>query len=207
MPDLRPLLAQCPVVAILRGIAPCEIDAIGDALVEAGIAILEVPLNSPAPFESIRRLAVRHGETALVGAGTVLEAKDVERVAAAGGRLIVSPNFDADVVRAAKSVGLFSLPGVMTPSEGFAALKSGADGLKLFPAESMPPGVFKAWRAVFPPDCLLLAVGGVGVDNLKTYLDAGASGFGIGSSLYKPGRSVAEIVSTAGALVAACRRS
>ncbi len=150
MLDLRAALKQCPIVAILRGVKPDEIDAIGDALVEAGVTIIEVPLNSPQPFESIERLAARHGAHALVGAGTVLEAADVVRVKDAGGRLIVAPNFDAEVVRAAKAAGLVALPGVMTPSEGFAALKAGADGLKLFPAEIIPPAVFKAWRAVFP---------------------------------------------------------
>ena len=201
MLDLRTALKQCPVVAILRGVKPDEIDAIGDALVEAGITIIEVPLNSPEPFESIRRLAARHGERALVGAGTVLDRADVARVAAANGRLIVAPNFDAEVVRAARDAGLSTLPGVMTPSEGFAALKAGADGLKLFPAEILPPSVFTAWRAVFPPDCLMLAVGGVGVDNLVAFRDAGASGFGIGSALYKPGRSAADIGKAARALV------
>ena len=150
--DLRAALSQCPIVAILRGVKPDEIDAIGDALVEAGVTVIEVPLNSPQPFESIRRLAARHGAHALIGAGTVLEAADVARVKEAGGQLIVAPNFDADVVRAAKAAGLAALPGVMTPSEGFAALKAGADGLKLFPAEIIPPAVFKAWRAVFPAD-------------------------------------------------------
>ena len=193
MPDLRTALTQCPIVAILRGVAPDEIDAIGNALVEAGVTVIEVPLNSPSPFESIRRLAARHGTRALIGAGTVLEAADVARVDDAGGKLVVAPNFDADVVRAAKAAGLVSLPGVMTPSEGFAALKAGADGLKLFPAEIIPPAVFKAWRAVFPADTLLLAVGGVGVDNIKSYAEAGASGYGIGSALYKPGRPAAEI--------------
>lgn len=205
MLDLRTALKQCPVVAIMRGVKPDEIDAVGDALVEAGIIIIEVPLNSPNPFESISRLAKRHGAPALIGAGTVLEAADVTRVKDAGGQLIVAPNFDADVVRAAKAAGLVALPGVMTPSEGFAALKAGADGLKLFPAEIIPPAVFKAWRAVFPADCLLLAVGGVGVDNLKTYAGAGASGYGIGSALYKPGRSPAEITPLARALVAAAK--
>src|SRR4249920_2372779 len=157
MPDLRTALSTCPIVAILRGVKPNEIDVIGDALVEAGVVIIEVPLNSPNPFESIRRLAARHGARALVGAGTVLEASDVTRVKEAGGRLIVAPNFDTDVVRAARAAGLAVLPGVMTPSEGFAALKAGADGLKLFPAEIIPPAVFKAWRAVFPADTLLLA--------------------------------------------------
>src|SRR5437016_6282035 len=165
MLDLRAALTQCPIAAILRGVTPDEIDAIGDTLVEAGITIIEVPLNSPQPFESIKRLATRHGERALVGAGTVLESSDVARVKGAGGRLMVAPNFDADVVRTAKAAGLATLPGVMTPSEGFAALKAGADALKLFPAEVIPPAVFKAWRAVFPADTLLLAVGGVGVDN------------------------------------------
>src|SRR4051794_13449905 len=189
MPDLRSALKQCPVVAILRGVQPDEVDAVGDALVEAGITIIEVPLNSPKPFDSIGRLARRHGTRALIGAGTVLETLDIARVKDAGGRLIVAPNFDADVVRATRAAGLVALPGVMTPSEGFAALKAGADGLKLFPAEIIPPAVFKAWRAVFPADCLLLAVGGVGAGNLKTYAEAGASGYGIGSALYRPGRS------------------
>jgi 2-dehydro-3-deoxyphosphogalactonate aldolase len=205
MPDLRTALKQCPVVAILRGVKPDEVDAVGDALVEAGITIIEVPLNSPDPYDSISRLAKRHGARALIGAGTVLEAADVTRVKDAGGELIVAPNFDADIVRAANAAGLVALPGVMTPSEGFAALKAGADGLKLFPAEIIPPAVFKAWRAVFPADCLLLAVGGVGVDNLKTYADAGASGYGIGSALYKPGRSPAEIRPLARALIAVAK--
>ena len=201
MLDLRAALAQCPIVAILRGVTPAEIDRVGDALVEAGVTIIEVPLNSPNPFESIKRLAARHGERALIGAGTVLEPADVARVKEAGGRLMVAPNFDADVVHAAKAAGLATLPGVMTPSEGFAALKAGADGLKLFPAEIIPPAVFKAWRAVFPADTLMLAVGGVGVDNLKSYAEAGASGYGIGSALYKPGRPVGEIGKLARALV------
>ena len=204
MPDLRTALSHCPIVAILRGVRPDEIDAIGDALVEAGVVTIEVPLNSPNPFESIRRLATRHGK-ALIGAGTVLEASDVTRVKEAGGRLIVAPNFDTDVVRAAKAAGLAALPGDITPSEGFSALRAGADGLKLFPAEIIPPAVFKAWRAVFPADTLLLAVGGVGVDNIRNYADAGASGYGIGSALYKPGRPAAEIGDLARALVAAAK--
>jgi 2-dehydro-3-deoxyphosphogalactonate aldolase len=134
-----------------------------------------------------------------------LEAADVARVKEAGGQLVVAPNFDADVVRAARAAGLASLPGVMTPSEGFAALKAGADGLKLFPAEIIPPAVFKAWRAVFAPDTLLLAVGGVGVDNVRSYAEAGASGYGIGSALYKPGRPAAEIGKLARALFAAAK--
>jgi len=203
--DLGAALSYCPIAAILRGVKPGEIDAIGDALIEAGVTIVEVPLNSPQPFESIKRLATRHGHHALVGAGTVLTAADVARVKEAGGQLVVAPNFDADVVRAAKAAALQTLPGVMTPSEGFAALKAGADGLKLFPAEIIPPAVFKAWRAVFPADTLLLAVGGVGVDNIASYRDAGASGYGIGSALYKPGRPVAEIGKLAKALVNAAK--
>jgi 2-dehydro-3-deoxyphosphogalactonate aldolase len=203
--DLRTALDACSIAAILRGVKPDEIDAIGDALIEAGVVIIEVPLNSPNPFESIKRLAARHGAHALIGTGTVLESADVARVADAGGKLIVAPNFDADVVRAAKAAGLVALPGVMTPSEGFAALKAGADGLKLFPAEIIPPLVFKAWRAVFPADTLMLAVGGVGVDNIATYREAGASGYGIGSALYKPGRPAAEIGKLARALVAASK--
>ena len=205
MPDLRAALTTCPIVAILRGVKPDEIDAIGDALVEAGVTVIEVPLNSPQPFASITRLAARHGARALIGAGTVLQAPDVARVKEAGGQLVVAPNFDADVVGAARAAGLASLPGVMTPSEGFAALKAGADGLKLFPAEIIPPAVFKAWRAVFAPDTLLLAVGGVGVDNVGSYAEAGASGYGIGSALYKPGRPAAEIRKLARALVAAAK--
>jgi len=203
MPDLRAALTTCPIVAILHGVKPDEIDAIGDALVEAGVTVIEVPLNSPQPFASITRLAARHGARALIGAGTVLQAPDVARVKEAGGQLVVAPNFDADVVGAARAAGLASLPGVMTPSEGFAALKAGADGLKLFPAEIIPPAVFKAWRAVFAPDTLLLAVGGVGVDNVRSYAEAGASGYGIGSALYKPGRPAAEIGKLARTLVAA----
>jgi len=205
MLDLRAALKACPIAAILRGVTPDEIDAVGDALVEAGITLIEVPLNSPKPFESIKRLAARHGNRTLVGAGTVLDPADVHAVAACNGRLIVAPNADAAVIAQAKVGGLVALPGVMTPSEGFAALKAGADGLKLFPAEIIPPAVFKAWRAVFPADTLMLAVGGVGVDNLKTYAAAGASGFGIGSALYKPGRPAAEIGTLARALVAAAR--
>jgi 2-dehydro-3-deoxyphosphogalactonate aldolase len=207
MPDLRAALTQCPIVAILRGVKPDEVDAIGDALVEAGIAVIEVPLNSPNAFESIGRLAARHGARALIGAGTVLEPPDVARVAQAGGRLVVAPNFDAAVVHAARAAGLAALPGVMTPSEGFAALQAGADGLKLFPAEIIPPAVFKAWRAVFPADCLMLAVGGVGVDNIGTYAAAGASGYGIGSALYRPGRPAAAIGKLAKELVDALAKA
>jgi 2-dehydro-3-deoxyphosphogalactonate aldolase len=205
MPTLRQALKQCPIVAILRGVKPDEIVAVGDALVEAGITIIEVPLNSPQPFDSIARLAARQGHKALIGAGTVLNADDVALVKDAGGQFIVAPNLDADVVGAAKAIGLAALPGVMTPSEGFAALKAGADGLKLFPAEIIPPAAFKAWRAVFDPDTLLLAVGGVAIDNMRSYGEAGASGYGIGSALYRPGRPPEEIGKLAKGLVAALK--
>src|ERR1044072_6084255 len=203
--DLRAALSYSPIVAILRGVKPDEIDSIGDALIEAGITVIEVPLNSTRPFESIKRLAGRHAHHALVGAGTVLEAADVARVKEAGGQLVVAPNFDAEVMRAARAAALQTLPGVMTPSEGFAALKAGADGLKLFPAEIIPPAVFKAWRAVFPAETLLLAVGGVGVGNIGSYREAGASGYGIGSALYKLGRPATEIGKLARALVLAAK--
>src|ERR1043166_490194 len=205
MLDLRAALAQCPIAAILRGVTPDEIDAVGDALVEAGITIIEVPLNSPNPFESIKRLAARHGSRALVGAGTVLDPADVHAVFACNGRLIVAPNADVAVISQAKVGRLVALPGVMTPSEGFAALKAGADGLKLFPAEVIPPAVFKAWRAVFPAEPLLLPVGGIGVNTIRADKEAGASGYGIGSALYRPSRSAAEIGTLARALVAAAR--
>jgi len=202
MPTLRAALKQCPIVAILRGVRPDEIVAVGDALIEAGITIIEVPLNSPQPFDSIVRLMARHGGRAMIGAGTVLDPADVTLVKDAGGELVVAPSFDAAVIRAAKAAGLATLPGVMTPTEGFAALKAGADGLKLFPAEMIPPAIFKAWRAVFEPETLMLAVGGVGIDNIRSYAEAGASGYGIGSALYRPGRPPAEIGKLAAALVA-----
>ena len=205
MPTLRAALKQCPIVAILRGVRPDEIVAVGDALIEAGITIIEVPLNSPQPFDSIVRLMARHGGRAMIGAGTVLDPADVTLVKDAGGELVVAPNADPAVIRAAKAAGLAALPGVMTPSEGFAALKAGADGLKLFPAEIIPPVAFKAWRAVFDPETLMLAVGGVGIDNIRSYAEAGASGYGIGSALYRPGRPPAEIGKLAAALVTALK--
>src|ERR1041385_1844597 len=198
--DLRAALSYCPVAAILRGVKPDEIDAIGDALIEAGITVIEVPLNSPQPFESIRRLAGRHAHHALVGAGTVLDAADVASLKEAGGQLVVAPNFDANVVRAAKAARLATLPGVMTPSEGFAALRAGADGLKLFPAEIIPPTVFKAWRAVFPADAVWRRVGGWVVNTTAASGEAGPPGYEIGPALYKPGRPAADIGRLAQAL-------
>jgi 2-dehydro-3-deoxyphosphogalactonate aldolase len=184
--------ARLPLVAVLRGIRPDEAPAIGEALVQGGWSLIEVPLNSPQPLQSIASLAKRLPD-ALVGAGTVLDAQQVRDVHAAGGRLIVAPNFDAEVVREARRLGMACLPGVLTASEAFAALRAGATGLKLFPAEMIPPAAVKALRAVLPQDALLLPVGGIAIGNMAAYRSAGADGFGIGSSLYKPGMSAAEV--------------
>jgi 2-dehydro-3-deoxyphosphogalactonate aldolase len=191
--DFVAAMAELPLVAILRGMRPDEAEAIGDALVEAGFRIIEVPLNSPDPFRSIEALARCFGGTALVGAGTVMSPEEARRTVDAGGRLVVMPHSDAEVVRAAKAAGAWCLPGVATPTEGFAALKAGADALKLFPCEALPPQVVKAWKAVFPPHVPLLPVGGVAPESMTAYVAAGASGFGIGSALYKPGVTAADV--------------
>ena len=191
------------VVAILRGVTPAEVLDVAAVLHEAGVRVIEVPLNSPQAFDSIARLAATWGGRVLVGAGTVLTPEDVDRVADAGGRLVLAPNFDAAVVRQTKARGLLSVPGVATPSEGFAALAAGADALKLFPTEMLGPAVLKAWRAVFPPGTAMLPVGGVGVANLAAFKAAGAAGAGIGSSLYAPGVTLDELGRRARALVAA----
>ena len=193
---LAQAMAQLPLVAILRGLTPAEAPAIGDALVSSGFALIEVPLNSPEPLQSIATLAARYPQ-ALVGAGTVLHARQVQEVHAAGGRLIVAPNFNPAVVAQALSLGMVVLPGVATPSEAFAALDAGAHGLKLFPAEMISPSVVKALRAVLPASVPLLPVGGIGPDNMGAYKKAGASGFGIGSSLYKPGQSATQTLAAA----------
>jgi len=179
-------LAACPLVAILRGITPAEALPMGQALVDAGFRVLEVPLNSPDPLASISALAHAFPQ-AWVGAGTVLRRQDVGPVQAAGGRLIVAPNFDEDVVFEARDLGMATLPGVGTATEAFAALAAGATGIKLFPAEMIPPAAVKALRAVLPAEALLLPVGGITPASLAPYLAAGANGFGIGSALYKPG--------------------
>lgn len=206
MNPLSPYLDPLPFVAVLRGITPEEIPSIGDVLVEAGFRVLEVPLNSPRPYESIALLAGRHGERCLLGAGTVLDPADVPRVRDAGGRIVVMPHADVEVVRAAKTAGMACVPGVATPTEAFAALRAGADGLKMFPAEGMPPGVLRAWRAVLPPETLVFAVGGMRPDNLEPYWVAGASGFGTGSNLYKPGIAPGVVREVAMAYAAAVRR-
>lgn len=185
-------MRAAPLVAVLRGLPPAEAPAVGQALVDSGWRLLEVPLNSPDPLRSIESLAAAFPQ-ALVGAGTVLTVAQVHEVHAAGGRLVVSPNVDAAVVRAAVARGMVCLPGVATPTEAFPALAAGAHGLKLFPAEMIPPAAVKAMRAVLPPQALLLPVGGIGAANMAAYRAAGANGFGIGSSLYRPGTSAAHV--------------
>jgi 2-dehydro-3-deoxyphosphogalactonate aldolase len=202
MNALKPFLARLPLVAVLRGIAPEEIDAVAAALHDNGFSVLEVPLNSPRPFESIARLARGYGERCLVGAGTVIQPADVARVADAGGRLVVMPHGDVAVIREAKQRGLVCIPGVSTLTEAFAALAAGADALKMFPAELLSPTVLKAWRAVLPRDTLVFPVGGIRPDNMAPYWAAGADGFGTGSNLYKPGADPAEVRRVAAAYAA-----
>ena len=181
------------LVAILRGITPEDASTIGDALVDAGIRTIEVPLNSPRPYDSIERLARSHGCRVAIGAGTVRNADQVRRVADAGGTLVLAPGFEREVVDEARRLGLFAMPGVATPSEGFAALSSGAHALKLFPCETLPPAAVRAWRTVFPPDTLLFCVGGIHIHNVAEYKAAGADGLGVGSSLYRPGSTPQEV--------------
>ena len=191
-----------PLVAILRGLSPAEAADVGDAIVEPGFRLLEVPLNSPQPMESIALMRQRF-PNALVGAGTVLDAKQVREVHAAGGELIVSPNFNAEVIAEAARLGMACLPGVMTPTEAFGALAAGATGLKLFPAELASPAVVKALLAVLPAGTPVMPVGGISPDNVGTWRAAGAAGFGIGSSLYKPGKTAAAVREDAQRFVAA----
>jgi 2-dehydro-3-deoxyphosphogalactonate aldolase len=186
-------------------VTPEEAEAIGETLYEAGIRIIEVPLNSPRPLESIGILAKALGERALIGAGTVLDPADVARIADIGGKLIVSPNTNSEVIKAAVSAGMVSAPGYFTPSEAFEALRAGAHALKLFPAEAASPAVVKGQRAVLPKDVPLLVVGGVKPDNMRAYLDAGANGFGLGSGIYKPGQSPAEVAAQARSYIAGLR--
>ncbi|NUZ07721.1 2-dehydro-3-deoxy-6-phosphogalactonate aldolase [Piscinibacter koreensis] len=192
----RQLMAELPLVAILRGIRPSEARAVGAALVGAGWRLIEVPLNSPEPLASIEALVAAHPD-ALIGAGTVLTPAAVRDVHAAGARLVVSPNLDLAVLRQAVDLGMVALPGVLSASEAFSALGGGAAGIKLFPAEMIPPAAVKALRAVLDPEALLLPVGGISLDNLAAYRAAGASGFGVGSSLYSPGTSAGQVAERA----------
>jgi len=202
-PSLRTYLHPLPLVAVLRGITPEEVEPVGEALTENGFRILEIPLNSPDAFDSIGRLARCFGEHCLTGAGTVLDVADVARVAGAGGTLIVMPHADVAIVREAKQHGLVCLPGVATPTEAFAALCAGADGLKMFPAEQLPPASLRAWRAVLPRDVLVFPVGGIRPDNMAPYWAVGADGFGTGSNLYTPGAPVEKVRSVAASYAAA----
>jgi 2-dehydro-3-deoxyphosphogalactonate aldolase len=193
--------AELPLIAILRGVKPEEAVQIAGALVDAGFRLIETPLNSPDPLTSIARMAQAFGARAVIGAGTALSVADARAVAKAGGRMIVSPNTDARVIRETKKLGLASAPGAATPTECFAALNAGADVVKLFPGEMITPAVVKAMRAVLPPATRLVPVGGVSIDNMASYRAAGASGFGIGSMLYRPGDSAAVVGERANALV------
>jgi 2-dehydro-3-deoxyphosphogalactonate aldolase len=205
-PTLNACLEKMPLIAILRGISPAEAIPVTDLLFEEGFTIVEVPMNSPQPLDSIGQIAKAYGSRMLVGAGTVMSAEVVKAVAGVGGRLIVAPHFDPEVVKAAKAAGLYCTPGVLTPSEAFAALKCGADGLKIFPAEACPPAVIKAIRAVLPKDAKVVPVGGISEKNMADYWKVNANGFGIGSNLYKSGKSLDDIRAAAKALVATARQ-
>lgn len=199
----RANLGACPLVAILRGITPEEVEPIGEALVSAGFGLIEVPLNSPRPFDSIASLAARFGEEAIIGAGTVTDPTEVTRVRDSGGTLIVSPHVDESVIAATAAAGMVSLPGFLTPTEAFTALRAGAHALKLFPADAASPAILAAQRAVLPQDVPMLPVGGIAVDGLAAWLAAGADGFGIGSALYRPGFTAADVHERACRFIAA----
>ena len=205
MIDWKDAFAECPLVAILRGLTPDTAEDIVGALIDAGFRVIEVPLNSPDPLDSIARLSRRFGDRAVIGAGTVLTPAQVDQVQAAGGRLIIAPNFDADVARAAARHRLIYGPGVATVSEAFAALNAGAALLKLFPAEMIPPIAVKAMRAVLPRDACVVPVGGIAPDTMAPYLAAGADGFGLGSALFKPGMIAAQVGANARAFMGALR--
>ena len=193
MADFSSTLKQHPLIAILRGITTADVIDIATVLIEKKFTIIEIPLNSPNPIESIRLLANRFGDDALIGAGTVTDTASVRLIAEAGGKLVVMPNGNKDVVQAAKGRGLTAIPGIATPTEAFAMIEAGADALKLFPAEGIPPTALKAMKAVLPYTLPILPVGGITPERMVEYQKAGASGFGLGSALYKPGMSVSEV--------------
>lgn len=195
--------ATCPLVAILRGVRPDEVVAIGEELVAAGFTLIEVPMNSPDPLDSVARLVAALGDRAMIGAGTVLTPVQVDSVREAGGRMVISPNMNADVIRASVAAGMVSLPGIATPTEALAALDAGATALKLFPAEAASPAVLKAMRAILPRETRVLPVGGIVPDGMDPWREAGAAGFGLGSALYKPGLSADAVGANARAFVAA----
>ena len=206
MTEWQEFFHRMPLVAILRGLVPEQAVEIGDRLVECGFTTIEVPLNSPDPIESIARLARRHGDNAIIGAGTVLSPDDVAPIADAGGTLVVMPHSDPAVIAEAKRLGMVCAPGVATPTEAFAARAAGADLLKLFPAEQIAPPIVKAWRAVLPDEVPLVPVGGITPDTMAGYWQAGAAGFGLGSALFKPGMTADEVASRARDFVAAFGR-
>lgn len=204
---IRAWLDSLPLVAILRGLRPEEALDIGHALAAEAFTVIEVPMNSPEPLDSIRLLSAELGQRCLIGAGTVLQPEQVAQVAAAGGRLIVMPHADTRVIAAAKRAGMYCVPGVATPTEAFAAIQAGADAIKLFPAELLTPAVLKAWRAVLPRDLAILPVGGITPETMAPYIAAGANGFGLGSALYVPGRAADDVGRRARAFAQAWKTS
>ncbi len=206
MTALDRALSTMPLIAILRGVAPEDVVAVGEVVYDAGFRVLEVPLTSPDACASIALLARRFGDQALVGAGTVTAVEQLAQISGAGGRLVVMPHADTRIVRAAKQAGLVCVPGIATPTEAFASIEAGADALKLFPAEANPPPVLRALRAVLPPAVKVLPVGSISAAAMRGYHEAGASGFGIGSALYRPGRHIEEIAAAAANFVEAARR-
>jgi 2-dehydro-3-deoxyphosphogalactonate aldolase len=205
--NIETALDACGIIAILRGVTPAEAVAVGDALYTSGIRIVEVPLNSPDPFTSIKNLSQHFAGKMVVGAGTVLSVQDVNMLKESGGSISVSPDCNPDVIGRAKALGLEPLPGVFTPTEAFAAIRAGANHLKLFPAEAASPITVKAWRAVLPKHVMVHAVGGVTPANMAEWLACGVSGFGIGSSLYKPGMSLGDVSASANTLVSAWKKA
>ncbi len=201
--QFRKSIAEMPIVAILRGVTPDEVVAVAQAIYDAGVRVIEVPLNSPDPFNSIAKLAAHFGDRAIIGAGTVLNTGDVVACKAAGAQIIVSPNMNPNVIRATVAAGMISAPGCLTPTEAFAALEAGAHAVKLFPGELVSAAAVKGMRAVLPANAIVLVVGGVAVATVQSYCDAGASGFGIGGGIYRAGNTPEEAGANAAAFVAA----